>query len=182
MPYEVIFNQVGRQKEAIELTWSMIERHTREKTEMKDYVRPPFIDCEKLKLQNVESKVNILCVKWGKKYGPDYVNKLFYGIKSNTTKEFNFYCFTDDPTGLHKDIIVIPLKENWEGWWGKATLFSSGEFSLRVGVLIVILEFNIKGCKVFIDLDMIITGNIDEILSFDKVKLFKFIWSVYCIV
>jgi len=31
------------------------------------------------------------------------------------------------------------------------------------------LEYGIKGRKVFIDLDMIITGNIDDILNFDKV-------------
>jgi len=65
-------------------------------------------------------------VKWGKKYGADYVNKLYYGVKRNTTKNFKFYCYTDDPTGLHKEILVVPLKESWGGWWGKATLFSKG--------------------------------------------------------
>jgi hypothetical protein len=76
--------------------------------------------------------VNILAVKWGKKYGADYVNKLYVGIKKYTTKAFKFYCFTDDPTGMHKEIVPIALKESWGGWWGKATLFSRGKYKVII--------------------------------------------------
>jgi len=111
------------------MTWNMIERHTREKTELKDYKCPKTLDCKQVIPQaHEEDSVNILCVKWGKKYGADYVNKLYYGVKKNTTKKFIFHCFTDDSTGLHQEINVIPLKESWGGWWGKATLFSTGKF------------------------------------------------------
>ncbi len=68
----------------------------------------------------------VACVKWGTKFGPEYVNKLFRGIKRNTTKPFKFYCFTEDSNGLLPEINIIKLKEDWKGWWGKATLFSQG--------------------------------------------------------
>jgi hypothetical protein len=92
---------------------------------MKEYACPISIDCTKVTVSDVSSHVNILCVKWGKKYGADYVNKLYSGIKRNSTQDFKFYCFTDDPIGLNQDIVAVSLKENWHGWWGKANLFSS---------------------------------------------------------
>lgn len=120
---------MDRRDEAVEFTWNLIERYTREKTDLKDYVRPAPFDCKKVKSTfGGEDHTNILCVKWGKKYGADYVNKLFIGIKKNTRKLFSFYCFTDDPAGLNPEIQVVLLKETWGGWWGKATLFSKGKF------------------------------------------------------
>lgn len=71
-----------------------------------------------------------MCVKWGERYNAEYVNKLYRGISRHTTKSFNFYCFTDDPNGLLKEINAVKLRENWRGWWGKATLFSEGFFLL----------------------------------------------------
>lgn len=73
--------------------------------------------------------INVLCVKWGNRYNAEYVNKLYRGIIRHTTKKIDFYCFTDDPNDLLKEINVIKLKEDWKGWWGKATLFSQGFFS-----------------------------------------------------
>lgn len=95
---------------------------------------PDPIDCKLLKNEepiekeevNNDEKVNVFCVKWGTRYDAEYVNKLFRGIKRNTTKQFEFYCFTENPEGLLEEVKVIPLKENWSGWWGKATLFSEG--------------------------------------------------------
>lgn len=65
----------------------------------------------------------MLCVKWGSKYGPEYVNKLYRGIKTNSTIPFKFYCVTDDASGLEEEINVVNIEGGWTGWWGKATLF-----------------------------------------------------------
>ena len=73
-----------------------------------------------------DQDINILCVKWGTRYNSEYVNKLYRGIKRNTTKKFIFHCFTEDPVGLMEGMNIIKLKEDWKGWWGKATLFSRG--------------------------------------------------------
>ena len=91
-----------------------------------------------------------MTVKWGSRYGADYVNKIYSGVKRNTTWKFTFYCFTDDGTGLNPDIKVVTLEEGWKRWWGKVSLFNAG----------------IKGRKFYIDLDMIITGPLDGLFSY----------------
>jgi len=95
---------------------------------------------------------NIVCVKWSTKFDAGYVNKLFSGVKRNTTLKFKFHCFTDDTTNIDKDIVTHPLKfDNVKGWWNKLFLFSD--------------EVDINGRVLFIDLDTLITGNIDDFLK-----------------
>ena len=48
--------------------------------------------------------VNIICMKWGNKYGPDYVNKLYNMVSRNLTRDFRFICFTEDGTGIKNNI------------------------------------------------------------------------------
>lgn len=83
--------------------------------------------------------------------GAEYVNILFDSIKRNTSKTFEFICFTNTPEGVNSEISIMPLKENVSGWWHKLSLFK---------------EF--KNERVFyFDLDTVITGDIDEILSYE---------------
>ena len=44
--------------------------------------------------------VNILTLKWGAKYGPEYVNRLYAGVKRNLQLDFRFLCFTDNADDL----------------------------------------------------------------------------------
>ena len=99
--------------------------------------------------------INIVTVKWGTKYSASYLNKLYSGIKRNTTLPFTLHCFTDDPTGIRPEITIHPLPaNNLEGWWNKLYLFSA--------------EFPLSGRVTYMDLDTVIVGNIDDILSQDK--------------
>jgi len=149
-----LLRQVGKRDEAIKYTWELIQSYTNKTTDS-TYIHPEPIDCSKIKPEDtISDNTNVICVKWGTKYGPDYVNKLYNGIKRNTTKPFTFLCFTDNADGLEQGIKAVPLKENWKGWWGKATLFSK--------------DCGLEGRNFFIDLDMIITGNIDDVMSFDE--------------
>ena len=52
---------------------------------------------------------NVICIKWGKCYGPEYVNRLYNMVVRNTTYHINFYCFTDNSDGLSESVIVKPL-------------------------------------------------------------------------
>lgn len=69
-------------------------------------------------------KINVVCLKWGVLYGPEYVNKILAGVQRHSSRPFDFYCMTENSTGLNEKIKIIPLLEDWKGWWGKATLFS----------------------------------------------------------
>ncbi len=98
--------------------------------------------------------INIVCLKWGAKYGPAYVNKLLAGIKRHSTVAFKFHCFTEDATNLHSEVIVHKLPfDDLEGWWNKLYLFSN-DINIPIGETIF-----------YVDLDTLITSNIDELLN-----------------
>jgi uncharacterized Rossmann fold enzyme len=94
--------------------------------------------------------LNVACVKWGKKYSPEYVNILYDSVRRNLAYGLvgRFVCFTDDPTGLEAGIETRLLPEGLEGWWNKLYLFSKEAFQDGDRVL-------------YFDLDTAITGPID---------------------
>lgn len=100
--------------------------------------------------------LQIVCIKAGPKFGPDYVNILFDMVRRNLAEghEGVFTCFTDNPAGLDGGIAVRPLPANLPGWWSKLALFRRGLFSPGDRIL-------------FLDLDTVITGRIDELCSYD---------------
>lgn len=99
---------------------------------------------------------NIICVKQGTKYSSEYVNKLYSMVQRNTTLPFKFYCFTDDSTDVNTDINIIPLPEEklTRGWWYKLYMFKSEHF--EPGTI-----------NFYLDLDVVITDNIDCLLEYE---------------
>ncbi len=92
---------------------------------------------------------NIVCIKWGTKYGLEYVNNLHAMVERNITIPHKFVCITDDPTGLTPGIHILPMQETIiDGWWHKLTLFKP-----TIG--------DLTGRILFMDLDVVITDNID---------------------
>ena len=45
-------------------------------------------------------KKYVVCLKHGKKYGPEYVNTLANMVQRNCTLDYEFVCYTEDPTGI----------------------------------------------------------------------------------
>ena len=79
---------------------------------------PAIIDYKTEQQQRPEFDLNaheirVVCVKYGTKYGADYVNNLYYGTSKNLTLKHSFYCFTEDGSGLDPNIKVITLKNHW---------------------------------------------------------------------
>lgn len=110
----------------------------------------------------------VLTIRWGTKYGPDYVNRLYGMVARHTTPPFDFWCITDDTDGLRPEIRVLPLPElgcempkNTLGIWGKSRLWRPDLGGPTGPVL-------------FLDLDVVITGPMDgffEVGSPDDVIL-----------
>ncbi|MFI3301418.1 MAG: hypothetical protein R3Y28_08390 [Candidatus Gastranaerophilales bacterium] len=98
---------------------------------------------------------NIICMKWGDKFGAEYVNKLYNMVQNNLTIPHRFICFTDNSEGLHEGIEVrdlpgMDLDEKLpERGWRKLTVFQEQLADL-------------KGQALFLDLDVVITDNIDK--------------------
>ncbi len=91
---------------------------------------------------------NVVCVKYGDKYDPEYVNKLYGMVKRNLTLPFTFYCFTEDPENINPEIEIRPLNDDLHTWWHKLTLFKSTVHDL-------------VGRTLYLDLDVVIVDNID---------------------
>lgn len=96
--------------------------------------------------------VNIVCIKTGKFYGPEYVNKLYAMIRRNTKRDFRFICFTDNREGIGSEVECWPPPYQMKGWWVKIPLFAPPD---------CIADDQI----IAIDLDVVITGNIDWLLD-----------------
>lgn len=57
------------------------------------------------------AKAAVGCVKWGARYGPDYVNVLFRAVRAHLARPHRFVCVTDDAAGLDAGIDVRPFPE-----------------------------------------------------------------------
>ena len=103
---------------------------------------------------------NVVCMKWGEKYDREYVYKLYRMVRRHCTHDFRFICLTDDPEGLEAPIeaFAIPavpeVLEKRVSPWRKLGLFSPE------------LSF-IEGTVLFLDLDVVIVGNIDGLFDFE---------------
>lgn len=102
----------------------------------------------------------ILCIKWGTLYGPEYVNCLYGMIARNITPPFKLICFTDDTRGIRKEVECLPLPAlgceippEAPGKWPKQALWGADLFGL-------------EGTALFIDLDSIIVDRIDPYFEY----------------
>jgi len=100
--------------------------------------------------------IHIYTVKWGEKYSSEHVNKIYKDCFENIYSEFKFYCLTENPEGLLKNVTVIPLpKDNYyEKWWNKLYLFDKNIVTQR-------------GEKMFLDLDIEIQRELDSFINYN---------------
>ncbi len=101
-----------------------------------------------------EIKRYVICLKYGDKYSADYVNKLYNMVQRHLSLDYEFYCITENSTGLDPSIKVLPLNLNPNidiGWWYKINLFDP--------------KFPLKGTILFLDLDVVIFNSIDKFFT-----------------
>ena len=104
--------------------------------------------------------VNILTLKWGTLYSAEYVNRVLRGVKRHLHRPFRFVCVTDDPSGLAEGIDAqpFPAKPDW--------LHPNARYPKWPGIYVKLLLFekgfaSLKGPTLFLDIDQIITGDLD---------------------
>ena len=95
----------------------------------------------------------VLCMKWGTKYGPEYVNRLYAMVRRHLKGDFRFVCLTDRTDGVRSEVRCLPipplaLPEGIpERGWKKLTTFEADLHGLR-------------GTALFLDLDVVIVDDI----------------------
>ncbi len=109
----------------------------------------------------------IISMKWGKRYGPEFVNRLNNSIKKHTKRPTRLICFTDEQKGIDDEIKCYPLPNiNLPSTisqtpWRKLSVW---KFPLE----------DLTGDVLFLDLDIVITGNLDQFFDYKPGK--------YCVI
>lgn len=91
--------------------------------------------------------ITVACVKWGDKYGDIWVTRLRSMVAKYLTIPHEFVCFTDKPV---EGVTCRALESGLTGWWPKLELLKAGKF---------------EGQVLYLDLDIVITRNIDGIVK-----------------
>ncbi|HEY1752196.1 MAG TPA: glycosyltransferase [Caulobacteraceae bacterium] len=98
-------------------------------------------------------------MKWGDKYGAEYVNRLYAMVARNLERPFRLVCLTDDPGGIRADVAVAPIPalpeipQRKERGWTKIASFSP-ELQGVLGEEVL-----------FLDLDVVIMGGLDPLFE-----------------
>lgn len=109
--------------------------------------------------------INVCCVFYGGKYKPIYVQHLYNMVERHLTIPHKFVCFTDWKTLYRQVKGDIEFKEfprhDMEGWWNKLQLFHP--------------QSGLEGVNFYLDLDVVITQNIDCFITHSKNEEFSII-------
>ena len=106
-----------------------------------------------------ENPVNVLCMKWGTLYGPEYVNRLYRAVSRKLSRPFRFVCLTDDASGIRREVECVPIPElavdhPWSDLpWRKLALYQRELAGLR-------------GTALYLDLDIVIVGPLDPFFEY----------------
>ncbi len=104
--------------------------------------------------------VNVVCMKWGTLYGPEYVNVLRNMVARHLSLPHRFVCLTECPEGLDPSIEVRPLppchlpNRPETQAWRKISLFAAPLADL-------------EGSTLFLDLDVVVTDSLDPFFAFE---------------
>lgn len=98
----------------------------------------------------------VICINWGTKFGPSYINRLYAMVERNITPPFTFTCFTDRREGIRAEVAceelppldIAEMPQNSPGIWNKARLWGP-----ILGPL--------TGPVLFLDLDLVIVASLD---------------------
>ncbi|WP_024851615.1 glycosyltransferase family protein [Hydrogenovibrio kuenenii] len=100
--------------------------------------------------------VKVVCLKWGTKYSPEYVNRLYRMVKTHMTVPFSFMCITEDSEGLDSEIEIKSLPDlGLKGWWYKLLIFKPGFLGVSDNEKVL-----------FLDLDVVILNSLDSIVTY----------------
>lgn len=104
--------------------------------------------------------VNVVCMKWGSLYGPDYVNRLRSMVRRHLRRPHRFMCFTEDPAGLDADVETAPLPPITLDPAHAATPWN------KIGLFNPTLA-DLTGPALFLDLDLVVIDSLDPFFDYE---------------
>jgi hypothetical protein len=102
---------------------------------------------------SADNKITVICVKFGTRYGREYVERLRNMVSRHLTVPYEFVCLTDDQHPIEGvRSIVQPNERYLKGWWHKVHMFDP--------------SLPLSGRVLYFDLDVVIHANIDKLVSY----------------
>jgi hypothetical protein len=116
---------------------------------------------------STSAPATVACIKWGTLFGPEYVNRLYSGVRRNLSRPVRFVCMTEHAEGLHPNIQVLDLPvEPFAGPMGEALKVANRQGAMRkVSLFKPGLIPELQGPVLGFDLDVVITGSLDPLLE-----------------
>ena len=109
--------------------------------------------------------MNFFTLKWGTKYGPEYVNRLYGSLKKHYRKPFTFTCYTDNISQLNENVKVKNINDLRKFDTDRVFTYEK----------LILMEKHEKG--IWLDLDILIHQDITELCQDDSD--FKMIWNYW---
>ena len=132
--FNVALRQLGRLDEAVATAWAALSAAV---PGCSNPTTPP----QTMQATSVSTGVGgagtdgnmvFVCVKYGTKYGPEYVNHLCRAVAAWAPSAWRFVCLTEDAAGLDAAVDARPLpppapgaEGALAGWWAKGHLFEA---------------------------------------------------------
>lgn len=96
--------------------------------------------------------VTVLCVRFGNKYGRNYVERLRNMVSRHLTVPYEFVCLTDDQHPIDGVRSIVQPSANYaKGWWHKVHMFDP--------------NLAVQGRILYLDLDVVIHSNINKLVD-----------------
>jgi len=105
-----------------------------------------------------KTNIKICCVYFEGKYSPDYVAKLYNGLKTYCTFPFEFICYSDNPNVKADKVIPLPKDSKIKRHWHKLSFFNPEFMEQKPTDEIIIM-----------DIDQIIVNNMDDLIGWPVV-------------
>jgi len=101
-------------------------------------------------------------MKWGTRYGSDFVNKLYRGVQRHLKRPHRVVCITDDPTGIDPGVQCQPI--------APLAVIPRMHNDIMLKISMLHSHTGLTGPTLFLDLDVIIMGPLDALFDYEPNK------------
>ncbi|MEC8535340.1 MAG: hypothetical protein VXY55_03530 [Pseudomonadota bacterium] len=103
----------------------------------------------------------VICIKWGTRYGSEYVNRMNRAIKRFNKRPTRLICFTDDVSGIDEDVITRDIPPvNLPDYKHSPPFRKVTLWQYPLG--------DLEGDVLYLDLDIVICGDLDRFFDYEK--------------
>ena len=103
----------------------------------------------------------VICIKWGTRYGSEYVNRMNRAIKRFNSRPTRLICFTDDVSGIDEDVITRDIPHvNLPDYKHSPPFRKVTLWQYPLG--------DLEGDVLYLDLDIVICGDLDHFFDYEK--------------